>query len=246
MIEKFNVVITPFGLNRTIHVYLPNNYYSSIEKYPVMYMFDGHNLFYDQDATYGKSWGLKEFMDQYDKNFIIVGIECNHVGNERLNEYCPYKLEKGFLGPIDGCGKEFITWIVEELKPLIDNKYRTYPFRECTGVAGSSMGGLMAFYTVIKYNNYFSKAACISPSISICKKELWQELKEINPDTKVYFSFGTNEVYNVEKMKSDLQEFNDYLIKQRADGYINVIAGGNHNEASWEKENPVYFDYLWK
>ena len=46
MVEKFDIVITPLGLERTIHVYLPEDYYDSDEQYPVMYMFDGHNLFY--------------------------------------------------------------------------------------------------------------------------------------------------------------------------------------------------------
>ena len=54
--------------------------------------FDGHNLFLNSDATYGKSWGLADFLDHYDKKLIIVGIECNHEGNERLSEYCPYNL----------------------------------------------------------------------------------------------------------------------------------------------------------
>lgn len=69
MIEKKDVTITPLGLQRRLHIYLPDDYYQSKETYPVMYMFDGHNLFYDEDATYGKSWGLKEFLDQYDKKF---------------------------------------------------------------------------------------------------------------------------------------------------------------------------------
>ena len=97
MIEKFEVLITPFSLKRMIHVYLPDDYYNHQESYPVMYMFDGHNLFNDQDATYGKSWGLKDFMDSYDKKMIIVGIECNHEGNQRLSEYCPYDLENSFF-----------------------------------------------------------------------------------------------------------------------------------------------------
>lgn len=248
MIEKFDVKITPFDLFRTIHVYLPNDYFYSCEKYPVMYMFDGHNLFYDEDATYGKSWGLREFMDDYDKPLIIVGIECNHEGNERLNEYCPYDVEKGFFGPITGCGKQLMDWVIDELKPLIDKKYRTYPFRECTGIAGSSMGGLMALYTVIKYNRYFSKAACISPAISICMNELKQELKDnqIDADTKVYFSFGKKEVRNVEWALKNILYFNDYLINVKAGSYINVVENGEHNESSWQKENSVYLNYLWK
>ena len=73
MIEKLNVYIQPLQSWRTMHIYLPQNYHNSDERYPVMYMYDGHNLF-------------NEFLDRYDKPFIIVGMECNHEGNERLNE----------------------------------------------------------------------------------------------------------------------------------------------------------------
>ena len=110
MIEKLNVYIQPLESWRTMHIYLPQNYHNSDERYPVMYMYDGHNLFNDQDATYGKSWGLGEFLDRYDKPFIIVGMECNHEGNERLNEYCPYDVENGFFGPITGKGQIYMDW----------------------------------------------------------------------------------------------------------------------------------------
>ena len=70
----------PFaGENRMLHIYLPDDYDESDERYPVMYMFDGHNLFYDSDATYGKSWGMKDFLDSWDKKIIIVGAECSHT-----------------------------------------------------------------------------------------------------------------------------------------------------------------------
>lgn len=248
MVEKFEVKITPFNDNRRIHVYLPLNYYISSEKYPVMYMFDGHNLFYDGDATYGKSWGLKDFMDTYDKPLIIVGIECNHEGNKRLDEYCPYDLKKGYFGPITAQGKQLMAWLITELKPLIDEKYRTYPFRECTGIAGSSMGGLMALYAIIKHNQYFSKAACISPAISLCMQELKQELNEndIDSDTRVYFSFGKKEVSNVDQALLNIRYFNDYFVSLDASCYLNIVKDGEHNESSWEKESIVYFNYLWK
>lgn len=59
-----------------IHLRLPAGYRDSQERYPVIYMFDGHNLFLDSEATYGKSWNLDAFLGQYDKPFIIVGLEC--------------------------------------------------------------------------------------------------------------------------------------------------------------------------
>lgn len=192
MLEKYDVYLRPFNCQRTLHIYLPNDYYQSDERYPVVYMFDGHNLFLDSDATYGKSWGLADFLDHYDKKLIIVGIECNHEGNERLSEYCPYSLNSRYFGRVQGKGIQTLDWLVYELKPMIDQKYRTYPFRECTAIAGSSMGGLMAFYGVIKYNQYISKAACLSPAFGLCKKRLERDLPQnLNPDTRIYMSLGT-------------------------------------------------------
>lgn len=250
MIQKFQTYITPFQLERTIHLYLPDNYDNSDEKYPVMYMYDGHNLFNDRDATYGKSWGLKDFLKHYDKNFIIVGIECNHEGRERLNEFCPYTLKGSYLGDITGKGKQLMDWVVEELKPYIDTHYRTIPFRECTGIGGSSMGGLMALYTVIQYNQYFSKAACLSSALSICQHQLKEELEkaDISPDTRVYLSHGKRETRgqkHLENIQNLLSYFYSEFVKRNAACCIN-ITNGKHNEASWEQENQTYFDFLWR
>lgn len=251
MIEKFEVSITPFGLNRRIHVYLPKNYYDSDEKYPVMYMFDGHNLFHDEDATYGKSWGLEEFLDHYDKKFIMVGLECNHEGNERIIEFSPYTYSTHYWGMVVGKGAELMDWFIHEFKPMIDKKYRTIPFRECTGIGGSSMGGLMALYSVIKYNQYFSKAACISSAIFAGKDQLLQELhnSSMSPDTKVYLSIGTSEAksrFLHEQRLYDNMIFSNYFKEIGVSCMLNVVTGGQHNETSWEKENSTYFDYLWK
>ena len=247
MIEKFDVNITPFQLKRTMHIYLPDDYYDSEERYPVMYMYDGHNLFNDDDATYGKSWGLSDFLDNYDKKFIIVGMECNHTGNERLNEYCPYNVEHESVGEINGRGEQLMDWVVDELKPFIDNIYRTHPSREYTGIGGSSMGGLMALYTIIKYNKYFSKAACLSPSIFLCMNELKNDLESsvIDQNSRVYFSFGTKEVRNMDLILDYIGYFDDYFAHYNASSYVYIAKNGKHNEATWEKQNKIYFDFLY-
>ena len=64
--QPFNY--SPKNQNRTLHIYLPNDYDASAERYPVMYFFDGHNLFRDSDATYGKCWGLEAFLDGWQKS----------------------------------------------------------------------------------------------------------------------------------------------------------------------------------
>ena len=78
MIVKRDFIYTPKGTSRKLHIWLPEGYHHTEERYPVMYFFDGHNLFWDEDATYGKSWGMKEFLEHWKKPMIMVGIECGH------------------------------------------------------------------------------------------------------------------------------------------------------------------------
>ena len=101
MIVKRDFIYTPKGKNRPLHIWLPDDYHKTDERYPVMYFFDGHNLFDDADATYGKSWGMKAFLEKWGKQMIIVGIECGHEGYERLYEYLPYRAKMRWA-PGDG------------------------------------------------------------------------------------------------------------------------------------------------
>ena len=144
---------------RRLHIRIPDH---GEPPYPVMYFFDGHNLFRDEDATYGKSWGLADYLDRTHTGLIVVGLECNHEGNMRLVDFCPYSLPGPNRKRIPGTGQELMQWMVDELKPMIDAEFRTLPDREHTGIGGSSMGGLMAYYSVIRHNDVFSKAACLS------------------------------------------------------------------------------------
>lgn len=169
MIVKRDFGYGPNRENRPLHIYLPEDYDRTRERYPVTYFFDGHNLFYDSDATYGKCWGLKTFLDHWNKNMIVVGLECSHTGNQRLEEYLPYAASETFFGPLAVRGNETLAWILNEVKPVIDREYRTWPHREATAIAGSSMGGLMAIRAVFHYNQWFSKAACVSSAIGFCR-----------------------------------------------------------------------------
>ena len=176
MVENFSAHITPFGLDRNTFVYLPDDWQSSGRRYPVVYMFDGHNLFFDSTATYGTCWGLKEYMDAHPQA-IIVAPECNHEGNARLEEYSPYDFVWQEYD-IKGRGKAYLDWMVQELKPLIDAKYPTLPDRENTAIGGSSMGGLMSLYGVTAHNETFSRAACLSPSVRFSFTEVKADIKK--------------------------------------------------------------------
>lgn len=249
MIEKTDFWFPFANQNRRLHIYLPDDYYNSAERYPVMYMFDGHNLFYDSDATYGKSWGFKTFLDRWDKKIIVVGLECAHTGNDRLKEYCPYFWDS-FAGPIYGTGQQTMDWIVYNVKPFIDRTYRTWGHREATGIGGSSMGGLMALYASICYNGVFSKAACVSSAIGFCGKDLRAAIahNDINPDTKVFLSWGSNESRTPRGKaiaNACNRSINDHLYRKGAQPYMYRQIGGRHCEADWEKQVPLFMNWLW-
>ena len=124
MVIKYDVLYPHCNEYRKLHIYLPGDYAHSEARYPVMDFFDGHNLFFNEDATYGKSWGLLEFLEGWEKDMIIVGMECSHTGNQRLWEYLPYPGEIGRFGELkswgviftDGARKRLVT--AEEAREL--------------------------------------------------------------------------------------------------------------------------------
>jgi predicted alpha/beta superfamily hydrolase len=168
MIDKWNITIPELTgeESRRAYIYLPDSWQRNPElRYPVLYMFDGHNVFFDEDATYGKSWGMGEYLDAAQTQLIVAAVECNHhPDNGRLSEYSPWTFSNSDTGRVRGRGKTTMEWLVRSFKPAIDQEFPTLPGRNDTFIAGSSMGGLMALYAVMEYNRYFSRAAALSPS----------------------------------------------------------------------------------
>ena len=257
MIIKRDFIYSPKGKNRPLHIYLPEDYFSSQERYPVMYFFDGHNLFRDADATYGKSWGLEAFLDGWGKKMMVVGMECGHEGEERLSEYRPFFADSGsYFSKFPPMGGQTVNWLLSEVKPMIDLEYRTMPLRECTGIAGSSMGGLMALYTAVHENRWFSKAACVSSAIGFCMRPVMEDLRRssFSPDTRLYLSWGTKEAQGLkhpdrEDRSSKTYGWNkkvaDPAKSRGAAVKLRCQIGGGHCEADWEKLVPEFMDFLW-
>lgn len=240
---------------RKLHIYLPNEYDQTNERYPVMYMFDGHNLYHDYEATYGKSWGLESFLDTWDKKMIVVGMECSHRGDERLYEYCPY-VKRMFGKTINGIGDQTFQWIMHDIKPYIDANFRTYGHREATAIAGSSMGGIMSMYGVLKYNDVFSKAAVISSGVFRNLKHYRNTLEDkFYPDTKIYISWGEleagkaaysgNPEFDTREARS-VYKFEKELQTKGIQTYHYFQKDGKHCEVDWEKQNQIYLNFLWK
>lgn len=251
MIKKEEIYIPCFHDMRTLHIYLPNNYELSKQRYPVLYMYDGHNLFYDEEATYGTCWGLRDYLDETQMPLIIIGIECNHHGYSRLEEFSPYDFIDTQIGTIHGRGKEFMEWVTTDLKKWVDHNYRTLPKRKNTGIAGSSMGGLMSLYSILHHNDTFSRAACLSSFLYGIHEELLQELNQANiqKDTRVYMSWGSDEFRSKNQLaRASIchQEILRQLQQKGARTYANLVFKGRHAEASWQTELATFLTFLFE
>ena len=247
LVQKIQIPALPTKKPRRLYIYLPRDYPKNDTRYPVLYMFDGHNVFYDSHATYGKSWGMKEYLEKTRLPIILVAVECNHEGYRRISEYSPWD-EKAPrpIGAVQGLGNVTMDWITKELKPMIDRTYRTIPDREHTLIAGSSMGGIMSIYAAVVYNEVFSKAAALSPVLWYGQKRIGEMISShpLLKPTQIYLDYGEGEAEKEGNVLEDLFSTARKLTKAGAVVDARVVPGALHSEAYWEQRIPVFMPYL--
>ncbi len=236
--------------NRKVYVYIPDSIDGMLREssgLPVLYMFDGHNLFSDEEATYGKSWGMKEYLEENDVPLIVVGVDCNHSRNHgRLREYSPFTFDDPEVGHILGKGKITMNWFVHILKPHIDQTYPTLPGRETTFIAGSSMGGLMTLYALCVYGDTFSRGASLSPSLWTNFDKIRKMIRE-SPylsDSVLYMDYGEKELERSGEMLTQFAQTGVSLLQAGTRLNLRIVPGGEHCEACWEQQIPFFMETL--
>ena len=250
MIDNWTIPVRPLTgrAPRDVWVYVPDRAAEDPEaRFPVLYMFDGHNLFFDETATYGKSWGMGDYLDVTGTELIVVGIDCDHrPPHARLSEYSPFTFYAPPYGLIRGKGHKFMRWLVETLKPEIDRRYPTIPDREATWIAGSSMGGLMSLYAVSAFNGVFSRAAALSPSVYLTDGRIIPLIKRTDfaPGTVVYMDYGEKELGTGTGKLNSLKRTAAALLDRGALLTFRMVPGGEHCEASWERQIPFFLPAL--
>ena len=246
IVRKIQIPGLPTQKPRRLYIYLPQDYARAERRYPVLYMFDGHNVFYDSHATYGRSWGMREYLKKTKLPLILVAVECNPEGNERLSEYSPWDFSRWGLGLIRGRGQETMDWFTKELKPAVDAEFRTLPDRDHTMIAGSSMGGLMALYALVQYNDVFSRAAALSPTLFLHTKRLAELIKtaEIALPSRIYLDYGSGETEEHPQAWMQMFDAAKRLSARGVHAAARVVPDALHSEAYWEQRIPVFLDYL--
>jgi len=245
-VTKFTINSPQLFTDKQIWVYLPKNYQNSGKRYPVLYMHDGQNLF-DSSTSYVGEWKIDEYLDTLtDHESIIIGIE--HGNEKRINELTPYKNEK-YGG---GLGDEYLGFIIKTLKPYVDEHYRTLSDKTHTLIAGSSLGGLISLYALIKYPEIFSKGGLFSTALWINAEDMFQLVREstIDPNQKFFFLVGSEEGSTTEdaaEMVSDQHKMARLLLEKgvkKENVWDKVIPGGKHNETLWSTNFPEVYQWL--
>jgi len=267
-----------FIKERNIDIWLPDSYIEDRkQKYDVLYMNDGQMLF-DSSITWNKQeWLVDETMTNLMQSgkirkTIVVGI--SNGGKERHVEFTPQQpfenLPDFYKDSVINFGKRnngnsvfsgniisdmYLKFVVEELKPFIDQNYRTHTKSDHTFMAGSSMGGLISLYAICEYPKIFGGVACLSTHWPV----LFQTENNLFPSAinnyllnhlpkpgkhKIYFDYGDQ---TLDLMYQPYQQMIDETMKHV--GYseknwkTNFFEGDDHSEKSWAKRfsTPVLF-----
>jgi predicted alpha/beta superfamily hydrolase len=227
---------------RQILVHLPAGYAAGDQRYPVIYMQDGQNLF-DPATSYAGDWQAGAALDALEREglaAIVVGIP--NMGKRRLAEYSPFRDLR--LG--GGAGDAYLDFVTSTVKPLIDRDFRTLPERDHTAIAGSSMGGLISLYAFFAQPDIFGLAGVMSPSLWFARGAIFRYLRR-QPfvSGRLWLDAGDQEGGN---MLANARRLRDLLTAKGYHPGVNLhyleATGAGHNEAAWATRLPDMLRFL--
>lgn len=229
------------GNDRAIAVYLPPGYDSSPQRYPVLYMHDGQNIFDAATSFIGVEWNVDEACEDLIRSgkippMIVVGIANNA---ERVAEYTPVASDtRG-----GGRGADYARFVVEEVKPFIDRTYRTLPDREHTSVMGSSLGGLISLHMAWIRPDVFSRAGVVSPALWWADSEILRRIAREpapSPKPKLWIDMGTHEGSTIASFREGIANVHELGRILRSKGFVDgedflivEVKGADHSERAW-------------
>lgn len=264
MFPKFESQIIPA---RDVAVWLPEGYQTG-DSCDVLYMHDGQMLF-DATTTWNRQeWCVDEVMDSLIKAGTIRPCIVVAIWNtrDRLNEYSPDKSWE-YIAQVNSMetdasklkGDAYLQFIVHELKPFIDERYKPLTSRDHTFIMGSSMGGLISLYALCEYPQVFGGAACLSTHLSMA--HLGKGLEgEALPTAYLYYMaqhlpFANSSLIYMDRGTKDFDaDYGPYQVRLddviRSKGwdeehYVSLVFEGHgHNETCWSKRLHLPLQFL--
>lgn len=258
-------------LNETIRidVWTPDGYTAS-KLYPVIYMHDGQNLF-DANSTWNhQAWEIDSVLgsliaDKKVRPAIVVGIhsvDTTRIGDlmpERVVEMTPPGEVRDFIDRM--CrgqyrADEYLSFIVNTLKPIIDDKFSTLTDCKSTSIMGSSMGGLISIYGLSEYSEVFGVAVCMSThwtgaigdntDFPTAMKYYLMDRLPRGTDHRLYFDNGDcdydSQYLPAYEMMNRLFDFLGYQEGDRLK--TGVFQGHSHSEKSWSERVDIPLQFI--
>ena len=251
-----NVRSAELGNTRDILVYLPPSYPTANRTYATLYMHDGQNLF-DEATSFAGEWRVDEALEELAHDgleAIVVGVP--NTGANRLSEYSPF-LDERFGG---GRASDYVKFIVETVKPLVDSAFRTTGEREGTATIGSSMGGLISLYAFFERPDVFGAVGAVSPSVGFARAALIDYLERARfVGGRIYLDVGTHEGRPRDRDPLELRrtpaayvqlvrKARDLLVRKGYREGRDLLyveqEGAVHNEAAWAERLPQLLRFL--
>lgn len=240
---------------RDVLVYLPAGHGQSDQRYPVIYMHDGQNLF-DAHTSFAGEWRVDETLQELERDglaAIVVGLP--NMGTQRMTEYSPFVDERRG----GGRGDAYLDFLVQTVKPRIDADFMTQAGRHHTALMGSSMGGLISLYGFFRYPEVFGLVGVMSPSLWFAQRAIFPyvETAPYNPG-RIYMDMGTAEGGRSTRWRfltplvkgrtcADTRRMKQLLARKGYTGnrlrYIEE-QDAEHNEAAWARRLPDALRFL--
>jgi predicted alpha/beta superfamily hydrolase len=236
--------------SRELVVYLPPGYDTSQERYPVLYLQDGQNLFDPATAFAGQDWRADVTTDDLIgrgliEPILIVGLY--NIGVRRISEYTPTRDPRRRKG---GKGDRYALMLAREVKPLIDSTFRTRRPAAHTGVGGSSLGGLVSLEAGLLYPRVFGKLAVLSPSVWWDQQSILKMVEDyrLPARPRIWLDAGTAEGDAPEQVIADLRKLRCALLlkgwREGADLKYWEVPGAGHHESAWAARFGAVLQYL--
>ncbi len=249
-----------FHNTRMLRVLVPANYFSphnTHRSYPVLYLQDGQNLF-DEATSHSGEWHVDETVEHLVGSFkippmFVVGID---YASDRSLEYLPYpnpqSQEPSAREAAEVRGKDYVKFLLTEVMPFVEKKYRVARGAANTGLGGSSYGADISLYTVLEHPGIFGHVLIESPVLGIGDGQLTKDCAKAKQlPLKMYVGIGTNEtpdegpnaqiVESVEELEKVLRK------KGMGPSRLKVVVEPNatHNEGAWSRRLPDALIFLY-
>ena len=231
--ELMRPLASPAGTEHRFRAFLPPGYHeNTLKRYPVLYMHDGNNVFLREEAFLGNTWRTDEVLEVLSRmnaieQAIVVGIHPN----EREREYT----QPGY--------EDYGHFLVETLKPLIDQRYRTFADAANTAAMGSSLGGVVSFYLGWEWPEVFGKVACLSSTFGFRDNLLERVSQEPKRPLRIYLDSGwPGDNYEATRSMRDRLLWKGY--QSGSELFYLAFPNARHNENAWAERSPIPFQFL--